>query len=422
MVPRSFVCAVSPLGERDVETQGKNNMTRLTRAILLATCALSLTAFADAKPHKPIIRGISTVAVYGDAPYGTSPTDTAELQATPAFIASINADPDVSLVMHAGDIHSGKQYCTAKYDHTIRELFNTYQDPLIYTPGDNEWTDCHKTGEGGGAYNAGTGQIDYMKDSKGHLIDYAGGNPIANLDFIRSIFFNRPGHAIGGTKVVTTQAQAFDPKYPSDAQFVENVMFKQSSTIFVTLDQPGGSNDDNDIWYGTPTMSQDQSQEIADRDAANLHWLDAAFDKATAERAKAVVIVLQADMWDVGDSASHQTQFEPLIAEIAARTTAFGKPVLLINGDSHTYRSDNPLQQGSICFIEPGSGQTAVPCTNDGWTHHPSYNVANFHRIVVHGSTFPLEWMKLTIDPAQNAGWSTDGAYGPFAWTRQTQN
>ena len=114
MVPRSFVCAVSPLGERDVETKGKNNMTRLTRAILLATCALSLTAFADAKPHKPIIRGISTVAVYGDAPYGTSPTDTAELQATPAFIASINADPDVSLVMHAGDIHSGKQYCTAK--------------------------------------------------------------------------------------------------------------------------------------------------------------------------------------------------------------------------------------------------------------------------------------------------------------------
>jgi hypothetical protein len=48
--------------------------------------------------------------------------------------------------------------------------------------------------------------------------------------------------------------------------------------------------------------------------------------------------------------------------------------------------------------------------------------VPNFHRIVVHGSTFPLEWMKLTIDPSQNAGWTTDGAYGPFAWTRQIQN
>jgi hypothetical protein len=422
MVPRSFVCAVSPLGGRDIETQRKMYMTRLTRAILLATCALSLTAYADAKPHKPIIRGISTLAVYGDAPYGTSPTDTAELQATPAFIASINSDPDVSLVMQAGDIHSGKQYCTAKYDHTIRGLWNTYQDPLIYTPGDNEWTDCHKTGEGGGSYNAGTGEIDYMRDAKGRLIDYAGGNPVANLDLVRSVFFNHPGRAIGGVKAVITQSQAFDPKYPSDAQFVENVMFKQSSTIVVALNQPGGSNDDNDIWYGAPSMSADQSQEIADRDAANLHWLDAAFDKATAERAKAVVIMLQADMWDVGDSASHQTNFEPLIAEIAARTAAFGKPVLLINGDSHTYRSDNPLQQGSICFIEPASGQTAVPCTDDGWTHHPNYNVPNFHRIVVHGSTFPLEWMKLTFDPSQNAGWTTDGAYGPFAWTRQIQN
>jgi hypothetical protein len=34
------------------------------------------------------------VAVYGDAPYGTSPTDTAQFAATPAFIDSINADPD----------------------------------------------------------------------------------------------------------------------------------------------------------------------------------------------------------------------------------------------------------------------------------------------------------------------------------------
>jgi hypothetical protein len=29
-----------------------------------------------------------------------------------AFINSINANPDVSLVIHVGDIHSGSQYCT----------------------------------------------------------------------------------------------------------------------------------------------------------------------------------------------------------------------------------------------------------------------------------------------------------------------
>src|SRR4051812_4745488 len=134
-----------------------------------------------------------TVAVYGDAPYGTTPTDTAQLLATPAFIEAINADPDVSLVMHAGDIHSGKQYCTAPYDQQVYELWKAFKDPLVYTPGDNEWSDCHKKAEGGGAYNATTGQIDYVLGADGKPVDYASGDPIANLDLVRSIFFSDPG-------------------------------------------------------------------------------------------------------------------------------------------------------------------------------------------------------------------------------------
>jgi hypothetical protein len=325
--------------------------------------------------------------------------------------------------MHAGDIHSGKQYCTEKYDRTIRKLWNTFTAPLVYTPGDNEWADCHKTGEGGGAYNAQTGQIDYMYDDKGRLIDYAGGNPAENLGLIRSIFFNNPGRTIGGKRWVMTQAQAFDPQYPSDAAYVENVMYEQSGAVFVTLNVPGGSNNDNDIWYAAPAMSQEQSNEIANRSAADIRWLDAAFDKATAENAGAVVIMLQADMWDLdGKAVSHLAQYEPLIAEMAARAAAFGKPVLLINGDSHVYRSDNPLEQGAPCFIDPGSGEQAVPCSDDDWNQHPNYNVPNFHRIVVHGSTFPLEWLKMTVDPSKNVDWETDGAFGPFAWVRQIQN
>src|SRR5262245_57351454 len=69
----------------------------------------------NGQPFNPNGQGVMTIAVYGDAPYGTSPTDTSETLATPAFIANINADPDVQLVMHVGDIHSGKQYCTAAY-------------------------------------------------------------------------------------------------------------------------------------------------------------------------------------------------------------------------------------------------------------------------------------------------------------------
>src|SRR5262249_13219454 len=125
-----------------------------------------------------------TIAVYGDSPYGTTPTDTAEFDASPAFIDSINADPDVRFVLHVGDIHSGKQYCTEAYDRAIFGLWTRFQDPLIYTPGDNEWTDCNKIGEGGGKYNATTHQIDYVLDSNGNPVDYARGNPVENLALI----------------------------------------------------------------------------------------------------------------------------------------------------------------------------------------------------------------------------------------------
>src|SRR5262245_26873021 len=80
-----------------------------------------------------------TLAVYGDAPYGTSPADNAQFLATPAFIEAINADRDVKVVLHVGDIHSGKQFCTEAYDRAVFELWRAFDRPLIYSPGDNEW-------------------------------------------------------------------------------------------------------------------------------------------------------------------------------------------------------------------------------------------------------------------------------------------
>jgi hypothetical protein len=63
-----------------------------------------------------------SIAVYGDSPYGLNDADTAQYDATPTFIKTINDDPDVSLVLHAGDIHSGKQICSYNYDKSIYEL------------------------------------------------------------------------------------------------------------------------------------------------------------------------------------------------------------------------------------------------------------------------------------------------------------
>lgn len=144
--------------------------------------------------------------------------DTAQFLAIPAFINTINADTDVSLALHVGDTHSGKEYCTYAYNLGIFNQWKAFKVPLVYTPGDNEWADCHKIKEGGGTYNATTKQIDYALDANKQWLDYAGGDPLANLQLVRSLFFSSPGKTQGsGTMAVHTQAQEFDANYPADS-------------------------------------------------------------------------------------------------------------------------------------------------------------------------------------------------------------
>jgi hypothetical protein len=76
--------------------------------------------------------------VIGDVPYGD------EVQRRFAeFIAGINADPDVRTVTYLGDSKSGSTTCDDQR-FAVRQDFDDFRDPLVYTPGDNEWTDCHR--------------------------------------------------------------------------------------------------------------------------------------------------------------------------------------------------------------------------------------------------------------------------------------
>jgi hypothetical protein len=373
----------------------KRNILRVGLALAAGTAVLAPAAMAAPAANG----GVQVLAVYGDAPYGTTPTDTVEFGKSAAFIDTVNADPDVTTVLHVGDIHSGKQYCTEPYDRSVYDLWQRFQDPLVYTPGDNEWSDCHKVAEGGGLYNATTHQIDYVQVN-GANPDYAKGDPARNLDLVRRIFFSRPGVSLGRHSMhVDSQARnAIGP----DAHYVENVMWQNKQTLFVTINLPGGSNNDADVWYGAPTATAAQNRERAERTRADIDWINKAFDTARHHAGIAnVVIEAQADMWDSTDTPAHETNYEPIVAAIAHGAKAFGKPTLMLNGDSHTYETGNPLTPGN--------------------TYHPGYDVPNFERIVVHGSTLPLEWLKLTIDPKANAARS-DTAFGPFRWERKIQS
>jgi len=370
---------------------------RHTKLLVAAAAVIAAALPADAFAGRAEGHRATTLAVYGDAPYfdKTAGSGDKKLQlsreylATPAFIDSINADPDVSLVTHVGDIHSGQETCRQDYDQGVFDMWTKYQDPLVYTPGDNEWSDCSKL----------PGQAPAT-------------NPADNLALVRSIFFAHPGNTLGENPMkVTSQADvaARGNGNPDDTNYVENVEFVKGGTLFMTLNVPGGSNNDADPWAPSvvkPDNPMEQYNERIQRTQATLDWFDRNFAIAQREAdIKQVVIFEQADMWDTADAGNpaHLANYEPFVASIADHTNALGKPVLLMNGDTHVYRSDNPYS-GAV--------------TKD---LHPGYDVPNLHRIVVQGSAPKMEWLKLTIDSGADNG-TTATSFGPFSWTREMFN
>ncbi|MBS1869411.1 MAG: hypothetical protein JSS99_07075 [Actinobacteria bacterium] len=302
----------------------------------------------------------ATLAVIGDIPYGTT-----LINEFPSDVAEINADPSVGRVIHLGDIKNGSTRCDTSYFEQIRSDFDGFVDPLVYTPGDNEWTDCHRASNGGYVPAGPTP---------------AGQEP-SRLDTIRRIFFGRPGFTLG---------QNFAPVRSQGPSTPENVMWKQADTIFATLNVPG-SNNDFLPWFDaaeTPAQRAAQQDEVAGRTAADVDWIDEAFDAATREQAAAVVIGIQADMWDpaiIAAGPSQYSAFTPVVQELARKAAKFGKPVLLLNGDSHLYESDRPL-------TDPHATQSLM--------YGVVQPVPNLVRVTVQGSTnVPHEWLRLYVDP-----------------------
>lgn len=340
-------------------------------AALVAAVLVPLSATArDDMPFDRYSDDSLTLAVFGDWPYNQILLNSAHL-----LLNSVNSDPKVSLVLHIGDIHSGSQPCTGAglnpvpagaiptWNQGVFDVFGQFKDPFVYTPGDNEWTDCHKTKE----FNSGA--------------------PLNELAAVRGLFFSNPGQTLGFRKKrVLTQAEHFSRVHPSDAQFVENVMWEESRVVFVTVNMPG-SNNDGLVWTKPFTDETARTREAAQRTLADIRWLQAAFAKAEEDDAKAVLVGLQADMFDPaalvtgGDGLGNYATF---VHELASLSRHFRRPVLLINGDSHVFGSDRPL-------ADPASptgliyGTPAVP---------------NLTRITVQGSTSaPAEWLRLTISP-----------------------
>jgi hypothetical protein len=99
-------------------------------------------------------------------------------------------------------------------------------------------------------------------------------------------------------------------------------------------------------------------------------------------------------MWDPAQAAvggDGLDAYDALVLQIATLSVAFGKPVLIVNGDSHLYEADQPL---------------ADPTSATGLMHHVTFPVPNLTRITVDGSTNFHDWVKLVVDPSTPAVFS----------------
>jgi hypothetical protein len=328
-----------------------------------AATAPRSVAFTTGDPINTGSRNTYTLAVIGDTPYGDQ-----KIAELPSLIDLMNSDPKVDLVAHLGDIKAGSSSpCTDEYFAMVKRIYDGLKDPFVYTPGDNEWTDCHVAGKSNGLYT-----------------------PTERLQAIRALFFPVPGQTLGGRqKQVLTQADD-----PANSAYVENVIWMESQVVFATVNITG-SNDDLASW-GTPLPADagnypSQAQERASRSQANAAWINKAFSLAAANGAQGVALLFQADMWDPGASLSG---FNDVVTQIGNAAIAFGKPVLLLEGDSHVFLVDRPYT-------------TASPF----YALHPTAPIApNVTRIVVEGSAAGrTEYLRLTVDPTHA---------GLFTWER----
>lgn len=321
-------------------------LTAITGAALACTLVASAAQASPSATTGDHDEAGWTFAAIGDIPYGA-----AQYTRFPDVVAQINADRDVRLVTHLGDIKNGRDRCDEDYYRSIRSTFDTFADPLVYTPGDNEWSDCHF-------------------DSTGNF------NPLERLEKVRSIFFDSPGKTLGKSVGVRSQNRRGLP---------ENVRFDRADVAFAAIHVVSGNNSLNPwVGLGQTSPTPEQVAEVQMRTAGDVALIEQVFREASDSRARAVVLLTQADMFDPFDPAptlTTRTGFQPIVRAIAEGSAGFAGPVYLINGDSHVYNVAHPLATGS-----PWLDLYQVPAP-----------AGNLTQITVDGSTALNNWLKVTV-------------------------
>jgi hypothetical protein len=361
---------------------------RLLFAVLAALVAGAVTTgFAVAGDGKKNDKSFEyAVGLWGDLPYSDAQAQTG----VPNLIADMN-NSEIEFSVHDGDLKAGSATPNSVTPTTCADplyvqalgFFNSLKKPAMFTPGDNDWTDCDRVSNG--SFNA-TERLQHERDLlfSGKYADRSFGKEQMKQE-------------------VQTAALCVGWDYGTSSEVsgkpcVENRRWVFHKVVYATVNVQGTCN--NLCKSGSasdPSVGDangDATEEAA-REAADEQWLQETFDEANAQKASAVMIIGQADPgFDGSDGTRAPTRnpqtlaetdgkadgFQAFLLKLRSLTIDFGKPVVYVHGDSHYFRVDKPLLDRNGNRIE------------------------NFTRVETFGDnqqqgTNDVHWVKALVDP-----------------------
>lgn len=267
-------------------------MRSFALAVLLLIASLALSG--EPKPSaaaapSPLLRFFAV----GDLPYSQS-----EMEPLRDLMAE-GAAGGTPFVVHVGDIKSGSSPCTDEGLSEVAALFRAQSVPVVYSVGDNEWTDCHRKSAGGLS-------------------------PLVRLKRVREMFFGDPGVL----KLAALSPVRDSPAYPEIYAFLRN------GVLVAALHVVGSNN-------GYDRSDTVASAEFVARDAENRRFLKRLLESPQGRNARALVLAIQAD--PLFENGAGPVGFKGFKLQLADLMGTFKGSVLVLHGDTHRFRKDQPL-------------------------------------------------------------------------------
>lgn len=319
----------------------RRSMLAAGAAFALPGSMLAASSAHAADAERPIAAGAEprfSFALIGDLPYRRF-----ELAAVPSLLEDIAQQ--CAFAIHVGDIKGGSEPCSNDLLSARLAALSATRVPMVYTPGDNEWTDCWRPAAG----------------------DH---DPAERLDWLRREIFERATPWLGPTdqaarlalqgRAATVDLAPGGTASPVAHHLVrqrdidsgppENLMWTAGNVLFLTLNLPGSDNGRR-----SPLDDADRFE----RDAHNRRWLERALAVATSARLAAIAVAAHANPGFgrgidpskiIGDDG--YAAFRHDLARLNAR---FSGHLLLMHGDTHRFRVDRILPRLTRveCFGSP---------------------------------------------------------------------